>query len=282
MRPAIPLSPVALAALLALGACEAANNIRTPKPEDALQPGDTITVMSFNIRVGYGTEDWGRNPYELRHGPEKLDPIIAAIRSADPDVVGLQEVLADGQAARIAGALDLNYAFAPHPSNRPWWGVAVLSKFPITSASARAISSGAGNSKSVSIAEVDVGRKGIVFASVHKDVDLTDGGSFRRLKSAVEGTGLPTVLIGDFNVQPGDRRFDLLGGDFLDTAEVATTPGASEARSAGTWGMGYGYRIDYVLVRGSEFEVVDAGLVPQEHRGASDHYASFAVVKPKF
>lgn len=270
-----------LCLLLVFAACTPANNIRDARLNDAFRPGDTLTVMSFNIRVGYGPSSWGTDPYQLRHGPEKLEPILAAIRSVDPDVIGLQEVLSNGQVRRIAEALNLNYAFSAHPARRPWWGVAVLSKYPIKDARTFQISSGIGNSKNASLATVEIGGRLMLFASIHKDVDLRDGGSFRKLRSAIESFDLPTVLIGDFNTQPGDPRFQLLGGDFVDTARIVDTANTIEARRSGTWG-GRRTRVDYVLIRQSEFEVVDGGLVRQEHRRASDHYAYFAIIRPKF
>ncbi len=173
-----------LAALIVLGACAAHNNIRAVQPEDAHQPGDILTVMSFNIRVGYGRSEPWVSPYELRFGPEKLEPIILAIRSADPDIVGLQEVLHNGQTQRIAKTLNLNYTFSPHPSNRPWWGVAILSKYPIIDVRTVPVSYGQNASRSASIATIDVGGTSMVFASVHKTLDkfLNDGSSFRMLK----------------------------------------------------------------------------------------------------
>lgn len=267
-----------LSVAVVASACTPTKNIRTARP--ACMPGGALTVMSFNIRVGYGTSDWGKNPYELRSGPEKLEPIVAAIHSIDPDIVGLQEVLTNGQARRIAKALNFNYSITPHPNNRPWWGVAILSKHPISDARAININSGRGNAKNALLATVDVCGRDMVFASIHKDKDLRNGGSFRAIRSAIEGSGLPTVLIGDFNVRPGDRRFALLGGAFTDTARVIDTPGAREAKLTGTWGSGRGARIDYILVRPVEFDVVDAGIVASEHRRASDHYGYFAKIKP--
>ena len=271
-----------LAALLVLGACVAHNNIRTVQPEDAHQPGDILTVMSFNIRVGYGRSKPRVSPYQLRLGPEKLEPIISAIRSVEPDIVGLQEVLLNRQTKKIAKALNLNYTFSPHPGNRSWWGVAILSKYPIINVRTVPVSYAQRGSRSASIATIDVGGTSMVFASVHKTLDkfLSDGSWFRNLKSAITGSGLPTVLIGDFNVLPGDRRFKLLGSNFLDTARAVDTVSTNEVRATGTFGP-TGQRIDYILVRKSEFEIIDAGVVGFEHRMASDHYAYFAKIKSK-
>ena len=143
------------------------------------------------------------------------------------------------------------------------------------------ISSGRGNAKNALIAEFDIGGNRIAFFSIHKDKDLRDGTSFKKLRSAIDDSDVPTVLIGDFNVESHDGRFELLGSEFLDTALAVDSFSAKEARTLGTWGDGLGYRIDYVLVRPTEFQVVDAGIVGPEHREASDHYAYYAKFKLK-
>lgn len=177
------LAALLLIGFLGLSACTSASNIRTVQPADAFQSGDSLTVMSFNIRVGYGRSKWGTGPYTLRFGPEKLEPIISAIGSQDPDIVGLQEVVRNGQAGRIAKALNLNYSFASHPSNRPWWGVAILSKYPIIDTRTVQIS----DRRSALIATIDIDGTSMDFVSFHKTLDKTsrDGSSFRRLKSAI-------------------------------------------------------------------------------------------------
>lgn len=267
------------AGLTALSACTQATNLETAICET--KKADPLTVMTFNIRVGHGVADWGKNPYELRNEREQLGPIIAAIRSVDPDIVGLQEVLTDGQVRRIARALDLNYSIAAHPNRSPWWGVAVLSKCPIEDAETFQISSGSGNAKNMIVATIKLLDGQIVAASIHKDKDLRDGSSFRAIRRAVEGRTSPVVLIGDFNVTPRDRRFDILGPEFVDTAIRAETSSAKEALLKGTWGSGRGHRIDYVLVRGSEFDVLDAGIISEAYRRASDHFGYYAKIRRK-
>ncbi len=56
-----------------------------------------LTVMSFNIR--YGSADDGENHWNLRK-----DTVVNAIKSASPDIIGMQECL-DFQARYIADAL---------------------------------------------------------------------------------------------------------------------------------------------------------------------------------
>ena len=90
-----------------------------------------LTVLTYNIRVGYGLSNPGASPYDLAWG-RNLGAVVEAIRSVNPDVVGLSEVAGESQARTIANALGMYYVFAWHGNIRsPWWGVAVLSKHPI-------------------------------------------------------------------------------------------------------------------------------------------------------
>ena len=67
-----------------------------------------LRVMTFNIRVGYGAKHPNMSPWDLRKQAKNLPPIIEAIRSVVPDIIGLQEVYQSGQARQIANALGIN------------------------------------------------------------------------------------------------------------------------------------------------------------------------------
>jgi endonuclease/exonuclease/phosphatase family metal-dependent hydrolase len=260
--------------------CENAHNISTVIPGGTPAQNNFLTVMSYNIRVGYGGKDRG---VDLSMRKETLPPIVAAIQSIDPDIIGLQEVRGHGQARRLAEKLNMNYAYEGHRtgSSRPsWWGVAVLSKYPILKAKGIQISSGRGNTKSALISTVDINGQPTVFFSIHKDRDLKSGSPFKVIMHAVDKIGGPIVLIGDFNVHPSDPRLELLKQRFIDTAMAVDTEGAKNARSTGTfWGLG---RIDYVLVDPQYFAVQDAGIISFKHAGASDHLAYYSRIIPKF
>ncbi len=114
-----------------------------------------------------------------------------------------------------------------------------------------------------------------MFVSIHKDKDLVDGSSITNILASVENAEMPVVLIGDLNITPGDPRLERIKERFFDTATVENSETAEQARIQGTFHSG-GRRIDYVFAQKEFFNVVDAGLVPQEHRHASDHYAYFA------
>ncbi len=237
--------------------------------------------MTYNIRIGAGTGDLPKQEVrDLRFGPEKLQPIVKAIQSVDPDIVGLQEVRGEGQARRLAEALKMNFAVEWHGTNSmaaPWWGVAILSKFKILKAWGVEISTGQGNTKSIVIATLEVGGRPVTAVSVHKDKNLDDGDSFRIIMKEVNRIKQPVILMGDFNVDPDDSRLGLLRPRFVDTVTAVNTENAEYVRDEGTFFQSQ-RRIDYVFVNPLRFKVLDVGLIPYELWEASDHLGYYARV----
>ncbi len=258
------------------------SNIRKNSPAFHYDGKQALTVVSFNIRVGYGTEDIYTGPYDLKNHKKSLTPIVEAIRSCDADIAGLQEVLANGQALELARRLNMNVAFAGHPTASPygpWWGVALLSRYPIVNSEGFTISTGRGNGKTALLCTVDVGGRMQHFISVHKDKDLKDGGSFKNIMKKIETIDGPAVLIGDLNMQPYDMRLKILKPRLVDSARTVDTPTVREARKLGTfYGIG---RIDYILVDPNFYTVADAGLAEDRYRDASDHLAYWAQIIPR-
>lgn len=269
---------VLLFAVLTLVGCMSAENLRKGPARALSATNSELIVMSFNVRMAHGVEDWGRTPYYLKYG-QNLDAVIEAIRSADPDIVGLQEVAGTGQARKIAEALNMNYAFAYHPSPRGGrWGVALLSRFPITTSKGRNISSGVGNSKSIIVAQLRSGIGPIIAASIHKDKDLSDGSSTNNILDAVANAPGPVLLIGDFNLSVDSGPLKPILKRFIDPVEAVDTAGAKRVRRVGTFGVafwGIGGRIDHVFPEKGRFIVIDVDLVAKEHWRASDHVAVF-------
>jgi len=272
--------------LMALSGCTQIHSIRSPgKSGTQVRP---FTVLTYNIRVGAGVRKYGRNPYLLKDDIQPdLPPIIAAIRSVGPDIVGLQEVLGEDQAASIAKVLNMNYAYVPHGLEKygAWWGVAVLSKFPILHVTRQEISSGRGNTRANCIAQIDVFGQRCVFVVIHKDKDQQDGAALYRSMELINKQGDPVVLLGDFNIRPGDKRWSITSTRLQDTVYQAATGHARYAEKRGTYPgkhcRHWGKRIDYILVDKGRFDVLDAGLVNEEYWSASDHIGYYAVVRLK-
>ena len=257
-----------------LSACASHDNIRQlGAAGEAI--GANVTVVSFNIRVGYGTRDWGVSPFLLRNRKKDLRPVLDTLRSINPDVIGLQEVLGRSQAKKISRALDMNYAYTPH--QLPWWGMAILSKYPIIGCDSKSIGSKKGGSRTAIACKLGTKDLQIAAVNVHRDHRLFDGRS-TKIAADFARKFEDVILIGDFNFPPDGPRYDGITETFLDTALVDTT-NASKAREAGTYGFPLGRRIDYVFVRKTEYETLDAGIADYEFRHASDHRAYFAKLR---
>ena len=267
-----------------LSGCMQAHNIRIPG-RDSVR-ARPVTVMTYNIRIGAGLTRYGRSPYLLKDEIQpRLAPIIAAIGSVDPDIVGLQEVLGEEQAAVIARTLNMNYAYVPHGLEKygAWWGVAVLSKFPILHVNRQEISSGRGNTRANCIAELDVFGSTWTVVVMHKDRDQRDGAALYRTMEMIEKQQGPVLLLGDFNIRPGDWRWSITATRFQDSLYRTRTDNAGQVEKRGTWpgkpGGNRGKRIDYILVDKGRFDVLAAGLIDEKYRSASDHLGYYAVVR---
>jgi len=260
-----------------VASCSSVKNIRS----DAITPNfqSTLTVMAFNIRFGCGREKWGDNTNEFFRGcNKKYDDIITAIRSADPDVVGLQEVT-NSQVRLIANALNMNYVYRSHNSSGygGWWGNAVLSKFKLVESKRIAIGGSGGRNRSMVSAIGLVNGGPIAFMSIHTDHRLNDNRSIKKILKHVDSLTLPAILIGDFNMSPYTLRGYIVAEE-TDLIDSAGSPGYGEM---GTWGGPTGRRIDYVFVQSKHFKVLDASLVATEHHRASDHIAYYTTIELK-
>ncbi len=279
---AIPLAMV-LSAILFLTACQSTSNVRTGTPPSNAETGTTLTVMSYNIRMGVGSQRESGSIYHMPWG-KNIEAVIKEIKLVEPDIIGLQEVAGVQQASKLGNALNMNYAYVGHHTARrdgSWWGVAILSKFPILKSRGVDISFGPSSEKSMIVATLDMGGRTATFFSVHKDRDLTDGASIDvvvDVASRIEG---PIVLIGDFNIAPTESngRLEGITERFQDTAIIAPTKSARVARNAGTFYYS-GRRIDYVFSDPRFFIVKDAAVTQQEVPG-SDHLSYFAKLQWK-
>ncbi|WP_298497839.1 endonuclease/exonuclease/phosphatase family protein [uncultured Maritimibacter sp.] len=240
---------------------------------------DPLLLMTFNIRVGFGDERRGVRPQYLALRSKDLGPIVTSIRSVDPDVVALQEVLTSRQGQRIADALGMHYTFASHLGNGPLWGVAILSKCPITGSEAVQVSNEAGNKRRALVASVAFDDGTVDFASLHTDPDVDIDTQLAALSQAAWQRDV--ILMGDFNVPPTDDGLDRFRQGFTDTAQAAPTTSALAVRERGTISgrEAAKRRIDYIFVPKDRFAVLDAGLSLDAYAHASDHRAYYTLVQ---
>lgn len=264
---------IALAGLMAVG-CQATQSVRNAPlpPPSADAP---LTVLTYNIRVGYGSSNPGTSPYGLAWG-RNLGAVVDAIRSVNPDVVGLQEVAGESQARTIANALGMHYVFAWHGNIRsPWWGVAVLSKHPIVRSRSFQINDYGTGSREAVAATISLDGVELDVLNLHRVTDKRSPDGVVEILDATEQLQNPVILIGDFNISPVDSRLDDVRIDFNDSATMANSSNAELARGRGTF-LNALVRIDYVFVEKGCYAVIDAGLMNERHWLASDHIGYYA------
>jgi len=257
-----------------------------------------LRVLTLNI--------WNRQgPWEQR-----LELIRAGIRALDPDICGLQEVLdRDGssQAHEIASGLGYEVAFgvAHDLGGGVQFGNAVLSRWPVASSRAIPLPTGATDERRALVfAEIASPHGTIPFFVTHLNWKFHHGVVRERqvvaiadhVKANAPMTGLPPVLVGDFNAEPEATEIRFLKG--LQSLEGKSTFFADCFALAGE-GRGFTYdstrnpfaaptheyprRIDYIFARGPDKQgrgkPLHARVVMEAVHGgvaATDHYGVYA------
>lgn len=240
-----------------------------------------LRVLTYNIRIGLGSAEPDLNPFDGRKRPIDLSPVIAAIASTEADVVALQEVLGKKQARTIATALGMDSAYARHgPKYGKWWGLAVLSKFPITASESQPISTGRGNTRSDLVVTLRLGERRLTVINTHADKDIKDGAPQRHTMAHVTAIEGPKVLLGDFNVRPASGRLDAVRAALNDATDALTSGDAAGLDRHPTFRrdgkLVPGKRIDYIFVDPRFIRVHGVGLLDPRHWPASDHIGVFA------
>ena len=260
-----------------------------------------LTVATLNI--------WNRcGPWATR-----LAGIRAGVRALAPDLLGLQEVVAEppgdealDQAALIAEGLGYQVAFgrAPRDVGYPF-GNAALSRWPIARSDVFPLPRGGTEEyRSLLFTEIDAPFGKVPFFVTHLNWKLHEG-SVRelqvreivdRIKALAPLDGFPPILVGDFNAEPDSdemrfmRGLCALGGRsvyFSDAFHVAGdgSKGATFARRNpfAAYAHEPDRRIDYIYTRGPDArfrgEATHARVCfDEEHEGSfpSDHFGVIA------
>lgn len=261
-----------------------------------------LRVLTLNI--------WNRQgPWEQR-----LPLLRDGIRELDPDIVGLQEILEhDGrsQAHDICEGLGYEVAFgaAYTLADGYHFGNAVLSRWKIAASRVFPLPSGSEATEEhrcLLLAEIASPHGTIPFFVTHLNWKLHHGvvrerqvvAIADRIEAEAPPTGLPPILVGDFNAEPSAAELRFLKG--LQSLEGKS---AYFADCFAYTGVGAGItfdatrnpfaapshepprRIDYVLVRGPDQAVrgkpLHARVVLEDvHDGvtATDHYGVYAEI----
>jgi endonuclease/exonuclease/phosphatase family metal-dependent hydrolase len=268
------------------------------QPQASRMPSDVpLTAMTFNIRVGAGTKNIRTIPHKLKDSPKNLEFIAQAIKSVDPDVVGLQEVQGDDQAKSLSKLLNMNYVYKRYGSHpvENWFGVAILSKHRIKT-SKNYIIAGWGTAQERTLLEctIDVkGREVTIFAAhIHHKVNREK--QFKKILKQISKSNNPVILMGDLNTVPESPEIQPLKESLSDTCEAVTNENSDFVKTNGTahpkmiQAMGRliqklfktpyhdHFRVDYVFCDKQSFRVIDVGLTNKQYWNASDHLAYFA------
>jgi endonuclease/exonuclease/phosphatase family metal-dependent hydrolase len=255
-------------------------------------------VMSFNIRTAEA--DDGPNGWTLRR-----DLVVETIHAQQPDILGLQEVVAT-QAAELRAALP-GYGFVgagrddgaeqgefvPIFYRRERFtlvdcGHFWLSAHPEVAGSVGWDAALPRLATWVRLRFNDAPWMEVEAINVHFDHRGVRARveSAKLLRRVVESLGgRPVVVLGDFNCAPGSMAYQVLTRDSGNWAELADTqPRSAASFAAGTFhgftGKPEAGRIDWILVNRT-FEPVESGIDRSQRDGRypSDHFPVTATLR---
>ncbi|WP_018353000.1 endonuclease/exonuclease/phosphatase family protein [Longispora albida] len=231
-----------------------------PDPEDQ-QASRSVRLVTYNIRMGFDLT-----------GRFAVDDLAATILDQNPDIVLLSEVdrgwfLNGGHDTLVllAKRLRMEYVFGPAADGL--WGDAILARVPLRSVR-RVLLPPAGPTGAQAlgaVAELPGGRK-LALISTHFQPDGSNPPAEQARVAAGllrEYPGLPVVLAGDLNIEPGSSAFTVLTDAgfrdaFAPSRPVRTFPSDTPRE-----------QIDHVLVT----EGLTASGVITPDSQASDHRA---------
>lgn len=236
-----------------------------------------LTLVTFNIWHDRG--DW----------PARLPLLVAAIRAADPDVIGLQEVLEDAtvglpnQAQTIADALG---GYSVHfvstdPEGAPRrYGNALLSRLPVMEADSRRLQPLDDYRTAIRL-RISVHGRPVDVVNTHlawqQDAAATRARQIADLMAWIPRDGVPLIVMGDFNAVLEDVGLAALTGPRFFSA---LPRGAAETTL--NPGKGHPLRvIDHIFAESAHFDAVQAsviGSIPVDGEYPSDHFGVAATV----
>jgi endonuclease/exonuclease/phosphatase family metal-dependent hydrolase len=234
------------------------------------QHSGTLTVMSYNIHTGKGSD-----------GRFSLERIVGDIQKEKADLVGIQEVdrftrrNPMDQAALLKNLSGFYILFAKNLDFQGGeYGIAVLSRFPIEDYRIFHYKTAEGREPRGALAVKvhpfpGAGSRPVWFVTTHLGTDETGEEQKGQLKELTEWSStLPgdanLFVSGDFNQKPGSRALQSFTDQFMDLWQ------------SGGKGEGYTYpasqpaaRIDYLFVRRGD--PVECSRITVLQTNASDH-----------
>lgn len=265
---------VSIAFIVVAVACSSSSsgseNPQVTEPEpDEVEIIETIKVMAYNIHHA--------NPPST---PDEIDinAIVNVIKQESPDIVALQEVDANtgrsgpgNQAEIIADLLGMNFFFGKaidHDGGE--YGVAVLSKFPLSEGKINYLPTQTGTNGEPRIlvtAKITTPEGNVIrFGSTHLDAQSAHTNRLLQIEEIVKigkNEQLPFIIAGDFNAVPDSEVIQILDSHFKRTCRLCgfTSSAQNPVRT-----------IDYIVYKhpDSKFEVENHKVVNETY--ASDHF----------
>src|SRR5690606_26409408 len=207
-----------------------------------------------------------------------INAIVNVIKQEAPDLVALQEVDVNtgrsgpgNQAEIIAERLGMNYFFGKAIDyDGGEYGVAVLSKFPLTEGKINRLPTQAGTNGEPRIlvtAKITTPEGNTIrFGSTHLDAQREDTNRLLQIQEVVkigENEQLPFIIAGDFNAVPDSEVIRVLDSHFKRTCRLCgfTSSAQNPVRT-----------IDYIAYKHPEnkFEVKNHEVIKETF--ASDHF----------
>lgn len=249
------------------------NFLTWQQPQPVPGSGHPIRVMTYNLHNGFDTK-----------GHLDLEQIARVIESNNVDIVALEEVsrgwVISGRVdmlAWLSGRLKMPYVFGPTAD--PYWGNAILSRYPIVAFSRLDLPTrDLPIKRGFIVALVDTGNGDMIKVIATHFHHLEDGVAIRQLQSQAIlsfWNGLDkTVIMGDLNAEPDRSEIVALRrAGLVDTARVMyTNPPPTFKSDAPT------RRIDYIWISG-DLQVLDV-FVPSST--ASDHLPVVATIGQRY
>jgi endonuclease/exonuclease/phosphatase family metal-dependent hydrolase len=245
-------------------------------------PRERLRVVTYNL-------------HRPRNDAKRRAPaILADLRSADADVIALQELgrwFADAldesdfvHAGRYAVARFEGEAAVPHR-------LLLLSRFPIRSTVVQRLAAG---DSSVLVVRLEVNGRRLAVANVHLESRLPKKAvRVAQLREVLSLLGDDeAVLLGDFNFGDGDEaESSALPASFVDTWPTLYPgdPGLTWDRERNPWAKRNSYagepsrRLDRILIRSTRLEPEEAALIgiPARGRPPSDHFGLRATLRDR-
>ena len=262
------LTAAAAAAALALSACAT----------NGLPRRGELRVATFNI--WHDKEDWAA----------RLPLLVEALRSADADVIALQEVLEDAakslpnQAETIAAALG-GYSVhfvSPDPAGSPRrYGNALLTRLPVLDETSKKLEPLNDYRTALRLRVNSAGRP-VDFVVTHLAWQDHEGPVRARqigdLLSWLPRDGVPLVVMGDFNAPLADSGL-------VPLAAAGLVPARLPASVLTTLNTAKGHKprvIDHIFAEPSRFAIGEARLIgdqPSAGVHPSDHFGVAAALR---